>query len=121
MNYNYNGWTNVDDIQVRNVTTYSRIQRTTYSIGGTPIAQRVIGDPVSGNNGLTYIYTDHLGSPTAIGDDSNNALTRQRYYPFGEQRTNSGPKFDQSWLHRPSREQGYWTDVYECAILRSGN
>jgi hypothetical protein len=30
------------------------------------IATRVSGDPVSGNNGLSYFYSDHLGSASAL-------------------------------------------------------
>jgi RHS repeat-associated protein len=44
--------------------------RATFGIAGQAIAMRISGDPVSTNNGLFYIHSDHLGSTT-------------RYLPFG--------------------------------------
>ncbi|MBE7528199.1 MAG: hypothetical protein HS099_00500 [Ardenticatenaceae bacterium] len=33
--------------------------RITFPIGGQVVATRVTNDPVSGNNGLFYMYSDH--------------------------------------------------------------
>jgi RHS repeat-associated protein len=42
------------------------IKRSMYALAGQTIAMRVTGDPVSGNNGISYFYNDHLGSNTAL-------------------------------------------------------
>ncbi|NHZ71872.1 MAG: hypothetical protein GWP17_02150 [Aquificales bacterium] len=64
------------------------IQRVTYSLAGQATAVRVTGDPDPTNNGLFYLHTDHLGSVSAMSDDTG-ALVGEvtRYYPFGEYRT----------------------------------
>ena len=41
------------------------IQRSTYSLAGQAIATRVNGDP-EGHDGLYYLYSDHLGSASAL-------------------------------------------------------
>ncbi|MBK7920672.1 MAG: hypothetical protein IPJ94_31365 [Chloroflexi bacterium] len=42
------------------------IQRSTYSLAGQAIAVRVAGSPLATNNGLFYLYSDHLGSASAL-------------------------------------------------------
>ncbi|MCZ7672030.1 MAG: hypothetical protein M5U34_35340 [Chloroflexi bacterium] len=42
------------------------IKRSTYSLVGQAIAIRITGDPVSGNNGISYFFNDHLGSNAAL-------------------------------------------------------
>jgi RHS repeat-associated protein len=54
------------------------------------IAVRVSGDPVSGNNGLFYYHTDHLGSTSILTRGSDNSIvaaSKARYYPYGGYRT----------------------------------
>jgi RHS repeat-associated protein len=71
----------------------STIIRTTYFLAGQTIATRVSGDPVSGNNGLFYIYSDHLGSSSLLVNSSNNPVAGSRtwYLPFGGYRAGSAP------------------------------
>ncbi|HFE65884.1 MAG TPA: DNRLRE domain-containing protein, partial [Chloroflexi bacterium] len=57
------------------------IQRVTYSMAGQPIAVRVTGDPAAANNGLHYLYADHLGGINAI-QRQNGTLEQMRYTPF---------------------------------------
>ncbi|MCB8944224.1 MAG: hypothetical protein H6658_10760 [Ardenticatenaceae bacterium] len=66
--------------------TGTAITRRTYSLAGQMIATRVSGDPVSGNNGLFFYLSDHLGSMSILLDSSNNGVrnnSRTYYYPFG--------------------------------------
>jgi RHS repeat-associated protein len=67
--------------------TLATIQRSTYAIAGQTIAIEVSGDPEPGNNGVFYVYTDHLGSISVLSD-LEGALVGDvvRYYPFGEYR-----------------------------------
>jgi hypothetical protein len=59
------------------------IRRASYRLGGQPVAVRVTGEP-AGSNGLFYLYTDHLGSASAVTDASGALLGGvQRFYPFG--------------------------------------
>jgi YD repeat-containing protein len=53
------------------VTTDTIIRRT-YLLGGQAIATRITGDPVSGNNGLFYLHTDHLGSTSMLTTSYND-------------------------------------------------
>ncbi len=66
------------------------VKRSTFSFAGIPILQKVAGDPTSSNNGDFFIYTDHLGTPATLVDGNFTVQSRQRYYPFGETRTDSG-------------------------------
>jgi RHS repeat-associated protein len=70
---------------------YDVIQRSRYSLAGQTIAIRVSGDPVSGNNGLFYYLTDHLGSTSALMTSSNGIRSGSmtRYHPFGSYRGNA--------------------------------
>ncbi|MCA9967545.1 MAG: RHS repeat-associated core domain-containing protein, partial [Anaerolineales bacterium] len=47
------------------------------------------GDPVTANNGLFFIYGDHLGSTTMLGTSSGGMVVGSlaRYRPFGSYRT----------------------------------
>jgi RHS repeat-associated protein len=54
------------------------------------IATRVSGDPVSGNNGLSYFYSDHLGSASAL-QKPNATMAYTWYLPFGGYRPGSAP------------------------------
>ena len=64
--------------------------RATYSLAGQAVATRVSGDPNPANNGLFYLYSDHLGSASAI-QKSGSAAIVTRYLPFGGYRPGSGP------------------------------
>ncbi len=68
------------------------IERVTYSLAGQAVAVRVSGDPDPANNGLFYLYNDHLGSAGAmqISDGSQPPIVTQ-YTPFGGYRPGSGP------------------------------
>jgi hypothetical protein len=50
--------------------------RITYRTAGQPIAVRVSGDPNPANNGLHYLYADHLNSINTIRRQ-NGALERR--------------------------------------------
>jgi RHS repeat-associated protein len=67
---------------------FKQIKRLTLSLAGQTIAIRVSGDPVSGNNGLFYYLTDHLGSTSALMTSSNGIRSGSmtRYHPFGSYR-----------------------------------
>ncbi|NJN53517.1 MAG: hypothetical protein HC804_01455 [Anaerolineae bacterium] len=67
--------------EVENPTGTAIIRRS-YGIAGQIVATRVSGDPVSGNNGLSYFYGDHLGSNSAL-QKPNNAVVNTWYLPFG--------------------------------------
>ena len=58
-------------------------QRSTYAIAGQTIAVRVNGDPDNTKNGLFYMYSDHLGSTSAIQKDGSTEVEQSRYLPFG--------------------------------------
>ncbi|MCA9933924.1 MAG: hypothetical protein KC415_08375, partial [Anaerolineales bacterium] len=45
------------------------IQRSTYFLAGQAVAVRVTGDLDIANDGLFYLYSDHLGSASAIQRD----------------------------------------------------
>ena len=67
----------------------STIQRSSYGLAGQVVAFRVAGDPVTANNGLFFIYGDHLGSTTMLGTSSGGMVVGSlaRYRPFGSYRT----------------------------------
>jgi RHS repeat-associated protein len=43
----------------------------------------------SARAGITYYYTDQLGSPVATADDNGNILWRAKYYPYGDKELTS--------------------------------
>jgi hypothetical protein len=56
-------------------------------MAGQVVAVKVSGDPIATNNGLFYVYSDHLGSTTALIDSSGDLIgSPTRYLPFGEYR-----------------------------------
>lgn len=58
--------------------------RTTYALAGQAIAIRVTGDPKPANNGLFYVYGDHLGSATVLNKGGTKVTGSETYYaPFG--------------------------------------
>jgi RHS repeat-associated protein len=63
----------------------STIIRTTYSLAGQAIATRVTGDPVSANNGLFFILSDHLGSTSLLTTSNGSVVpgSATYYLPFG--------------------------------------
>jgi hypothetical protein len=66
------------------------IRRSAYSLAGQVIAVRVSGDP-AGNNGLHYVFSDHLGSASVVTDAGGNVQGGvQRFYPFGGTRSAGG-------------------------------
>ncbi|MBK6713503.1 MAG: peptidoglycan DD-metalloendopeptidase family protein [Chloroflexi bacterium] len=65
------------------------IQRSTYSLAGQAIATRVNGDP-EGHDGLYYLYSDHLGSASALVTSGGQKVNETRYLPFGGYRS-GGP------------------------------
>jgi RHS repeat-associated protein len=64
---------------------------------------RTTGDPDPANNGLHYLYTDHLGSVSAIRQ-ANGAVQQTRYLPFGGYRAGSGPNPITSHAYTSQRE-----------------
>ncbi|WP_420628130.1 RHS repeat-associated core domain-containing protein [Candidatus Leptofilum sp.] len=69
------------------------IQRLTFMFAGQPIAVKVDGDPTSTNNGIFYIFTDHLGSTVVLTKDSDGYIRGDslvRYLPFGGYRGGAG-------------------------------
>jgi RHS repeat-associated protein len=65
------------------------IQRRSYSLAGQRIAVRVSGDPDGSDNGLFFVYSDHLGSTSVLANSSNGLVSGStaRYHPFGAYRT----------------------------------
>ena len=65
------------------------IQRISLSFAGGPVAVQVSGDPDPANNGLFYIYADHLGSSGSLSDSSGVYIpnSHAKYTPFGDWRT----------------------------------
>lgn len=61
------------------------IKRSSYGIAGQMVAFRVTGDPVSANNGLFYVLSDHLGSTSMLVNSNGGTVTGSttRYLPFG--------------------------------------
>ncbi|MEZ4513968.1 MAG: RHS repeat-associated core domain-containing protein [Chloroflexota bacterium] len=66
----------------------STIKRSSYAIAGQVVAFRVAGDPVTTNNGLFFIYGDHLGSTTMLGTSGGAFVAGLlgRYRPYGSYR-----------------------------------
>jgi RHS repeat-associated protein len=85
------------------------ITRKTYSLAGQVIAVRIGGDP-DGNDGLHYVYSDHLGSASVVTDAAGNVQGGvQRYYSFGGYRSGDGfePITDRGFTgHRENRDIG---------------
>jgi RHS repeat-associated protein len=79
--YNASGWVTFDNVRLSKPNG-STITRSSYGIAGQMIATRVSGDPVSGNNGLSYFFNDHLGSMSVLRKPNGTAVTT-RYLPFG--------------------------------------
>lgn len=59
-------------------------------LAGQAVAVRVSGDP-EGHDGLYYLYSDHLGSASAIQRSDGSTPIVTRYLPFGGYREGSGP------------------------------
>ncbi len=57
-------------------------------MAGRDTAVRISGDPVATNNGLFYLYSDQLGSTSAM-QAPDGTVTQTRYTPFGDYRTGS--------------------------------
>jgi hypothetical protein len=64
-------------------------RRSTYTLAGQTIAVRVSGDPNTTQNGLFYLYSDHLDSTRAI-QHPDGMVVQARYLPFGGWRTEPG-------------------------------
>jgi hypothetical protein len=79
------------------------ITRITYAIAGQTVAVRTTGDPDPANNGLHYLYADHLGSASAI-QQANSTVQHTRYLPFGDYRAGSGPNPLTSHAYTSQRE-----------------
>lgn len=64
------------------------VQRVTYMLDGRPVAVKVTDHPDADSNGLFYLHTDHLGSVTAMTDESGNLVDGSvaRHMPFGAYR-----------------------------------
>jgi uncharacterized protein RhaS with RHS repeats len=60
-----------------------------YSFGGQTVAMH---DPSAGSGqaGLQYFLSDHLGSIVAVTDSNGTLTSQQRYLPFGSVRENVG-------------------------------
>ena len=71
------------------VNGVNTIKRSTYSFAGQTVAMRVTGDPVSGNNGLFYVLSDHLGSTSMLVNSSGGVVagSTTRNLPYGGYRT----------------------------------
>ncbi len=86
------GYAFFDDVTFHEFDPGDTIYRSTYSLAGQPIATRVETNPSAGpNDGLYYIHTDHLGSVSAMTDDSGSLEgSIIRFDPFGDYRPGSG-------------------------------
>ncbi|MFZ1398424.1 MAG: RHS repeat-associated core domain-containing protein, partial [Candidatus Promineifilaceae bacterium] len=69
------------------------IKRSSYTFAGQTVALRVSGDPVSGNNGLFYVVSDHLGSTSMLVNSSGGVVagSTTRNLPYGGYRPGSAP------------------------------
>ncbi|MCP5099662.1 MAG: RHS repeat-associated core domain-containing protein [Chloroflexi bacterium] len=65
------------------------IQRSTYGIAGQAIALRVVEKDASGAVTSYYTHSDHLGSTSAMSDNSGTLVdgSTSRFAPFGSYRT----------------------------------
>ncbi len=90
LNHLNTGWVTFDDVLLTRVGQETVIKRSSYGIASQIAAIRVSGDPVSGNNGLTYFYNDHLGSNTALRKPDGSRVSTY-YLPFGGYRPGSAP------------------------------
>lgn len=90
------------------ISSAGTIQRTTHLIAGQMVAVRVAGDPDPEQNGLYYIYTDHLGSSSVIVKESGEVVADRRYYPFGAPRSGDlGGVTDRGYIsHRENESVG---------------
>ncbi len=77
--YNTSGWAAFDNVRLSKPSGET-IKRSSYGIAGQVIATHVTGDPVSGNNGLYYFYSDHVGSSSAL-QKPNNVVIYTWYLP----------------------------------------
>ncbi len=85
------------------------IQRSTYEIAGQGVAVRVKGDPNPENNGLFYLYKDHLGSVVSVTDEDGNLVSDiTRFYPYGTPRSGgTGDVTDQGFTgHKHNDDLG---------------
>lgn len=86
------------------------VKRSTYHLAGQAIATRISGDPVSGNNGVFYLVSDHLGSTSLMTNSSGAVVANSAayYLPFGDYRKT--PTADLTELgftgHHENRELG---------------
>ena len=73
-----------------------------YSFGGT----RLMRDA----GGLKYFLSDHLGSTLSVLDETGAELSKQRYLPFGEVRTDLSTISQTDFGYREaSRSAAEWT------------
>jgi RHS repeat-associated protein len=68
------------------------IQRSSYAIAGHTVALHVVEKDANGvelTNTFYYFHTDHLGSTSAMSDDTNSLVSgsTSRFAPFGTYRT----------------------------------
>ncbi|HRQ40775.1 MAG TPA: RHS repeat-associated core domain-containing protein [Chloroflexota bacterium] len=82
------GYLAFNSFDLQHLTEGDVIRRSTYSVAGQAIAVKVTGDP-DGNDGLFFLYSDHLGSANAMRHP-NGSVTQTRYLPFGGYRGSSG-------------------------------
>ena len=86
------GYAFFDDVTFHEFDPGDTIYRSTYGLAGRPIATRVETSPSAGpNDGLFFIHTDHLGSVSAMTDDTGSLEgSIIRFEPFGDYRPTSG-------------------------------
>ncbi len=84
------GWLALADVALAQFVPVQTITRSTYMLAGQATATRVSGHP-DGNDGLHTLYSDHLGSASAMQKDDGSAPIITRYLPFGGYRASSGP------------------------------
>ncbi len=82
--------------------------RKTYSLAGQPIATRVSGHTDANQNGLFYVYTDHLGGVSSVTTGAGEVIDTQRFLPFGEYRTAPSTEITERGFtgHRENRDIG---------------
>jgi RHS repeat-associated protein len=111
--YMTDGWVAFDDVSLAPVDTV--IERTTYRLAGRSVAVRVSGDPDNNNNGLFYLYGDHLGSIVGFTEHRHNNLAgndlgliymNARYYVPYLNRFQSRDLFP-GYARSPASQNGY--------------
>ena len=94
---------------------YGEIEKEIFYLGSQPVAVRTVKyDPATAQNvgTLSYIHTDHLGTPRVITDPTNNTpVWTWHSDPFGQTAANDDPDGDGNTFTFNLRFPGQYYDV----------